>query len=79
MKITVINRQQDDFEFRQSLEIIVDGEDLALDFTDGEPEDNNLSRDFNDVFRIIELVKLAYDAGIRDEELQINEINKEWW
>lgn len=45
-----------------------------LNFLDGEPEDANLSRDFSDVYSILELVKLAHEAGKKGEELEIETI-----
>lgn len=41
---------------------------------DGEPEDNNLYRNFNDCFKIISLLKKAYKAGKNNEELNIEMI-----
>ncbi|WP_186648930.1 hypothetical protein [Fluviispira vulneris] len=49
------------------LEIEVDGETMFY-VRDGEAEDNNLYRNFNDCFSVTELMELAYDAGKNGEE-----------
>ena len=36
---------------------------------DGEPEDNALSRNFNDCYKIIDLMQMTYESGKRGEEL----------
>lgn len=53
------------------LKITSDG--ISLRFHDGEPEDNNLARNFNDCYSIITLVRAAFDAGKRGDELKITE------
>ena len=49
-------------DYRQSFEIWVDGK-IALSFSDGEPEDNCLGRNFNDCYKIVDLLKKVWDAG----------------
>lgn len=41
----------------------------ALRFNDWEPEDNNISRNFNDVMQITTLLKEANELGLRWEKL----------
>lgn len=41
---------------------------------DGEPEDNSLSRNFSDVWKIPSLLQMVYDAGKKGEDLIL--INK---
>lgn len=43
-----------------------------VSFYDGEPEDNNLARNFNDVYSIVGLMEMAYEAGKRGEEWKLN-------
>jgi hypothetical protein len=38
---------------------------------DGEPEDSNLSRDFNDCWSIPDLMKTAYEAGKNGEPFTV--------
>lgn len=44
---------------------------------DGEPEDNNLSRNFNDVYKLKELLLTMYQAGADSEKLEINDTEVE--
>ena len=65
MKITEISRSQELLEkcdWRNCLTIKINDED-AFQVCDGEPEDANLSRDFSDCWRIVKLMKMAYEAG----------------
>ncbi len=41
-----------------------------LSFADGEPEDNSMNRNFNDVYNITALVEEAYEAGKSGESLE---------
>jgi len=71
MDITVIKRKgTQDSDYREGYQIAVDGVTQAS-FYDGEPEDANLSRDFNDVYNIPVLMQMAYEAGILREGLDI--------
>ncbi|MFS0562558.1 hypothetical protein AB1K91_17670 [Terribacillus sp. 179-K 1B1 HS] len=51
-------------------EVKIDGW-VAAEFSDGEPEDANIMRDFSGVKSIPELMKRAYEAGKRGEEFEI--------
>lgn len=44
---------------------------------DGEPEDNNLGRNFSDCNNITHLMHMAYDAGVKGEELEIEYVTDE--
>ena len=46
-------------------------------FREGEPEDMTFGRDLSDVFSITEMLKLAYEAGKRGEELNMEFIEEE--
>lgn len=41
---------------------------------DGEPEDATLSRDFNDCWKIVELLALAHKAGLNKEPFKIERV-----
>jgi hypothetical protein len=69
MKVTVITSEWGD-ECRHGLAIKVDGE-KKFEVSDGEPEDSNLCRDFNDCYLIPGLMQMAYEAGKRGESLEI--------
>lgn len=53
-------------DFRSSLKIEAFGK--IISFSDGEPEDANLSRDFSGCFQIFDMLKLAYEAWKKWEE-----------
>ena len=59
--------QLEDRDYRDVLEIYVNGK-LEFNVGDGEPEDSNLARDFNDCWGIPGLMKVAYEAGKNGEE-----------
>jgi hypothetical protein len=75
MKIIARTRTLRD-DYRQSFEIEVDGK-IALSFTDGEPEDNCLGRNFNDCYSIPDLLKKVWEAGKRQEEFVVEEVESE--
>ena len=76
MKVTRITRINRD-DYRTQLEILIDGE-TAFDVADGEPEDSNLSRDFNSCYKIPELMRKAYEAGKNGETFEIEETEEDW-
>ena len=57
----------------QRLTIEVNGEE-EMNLVDGEPEDNNLGRNFADCFGILDLVKKAHAAGAASEPLEFEEV-----
>jgi hypothetical protein len=65
MKIEVMSLSDKGLEYRDYkniLTILIDGVEW-FSVMDGEPEDSNLSRDFNDCWNIPDLMKKAYEAG----------------
>jgi len=65
MKLKVITESEkfkEDNDYRRFFVIKVDGKE-KVNFLDGEPEDANISRDFNDIFSIPNLMLSAYEAG----------------
>jgi len=76
MKVTVKSLTKETMEkrdYRDMLEILIDGKSSFSVF-DGEPEDANLLRDFNDCWVIPELMHVAFDAGKNGEDFVIEEI-----
>lgn len=75
MKIKVITEERKR-DYRHSLTIEIDGKQKFY-ASDGEPEDATLMRDFNDCYVIVDLMKLAYEAGKCGEEFVVEneEIN----
>ncbi len=58
----------DSYDYRDSLVIEIDGH-RHFEVNDGEPEDSNLSRDFNDCYSIIGLMEEAYKLGKEGKEV----------
>lgn len=52
------------------LQININGKQ-AFCVWDGEPEDANLSRDFNDCWQIADLMRTAYEAGVNGESFDL--------
>lgn len=82
MKLTIIQRSEKEVEncdYRDAIEYIgeYEGKKVELHFSDGEPEDANLARDFNDVLRIDALVEMAYNAGKNGAELEITSLTSD--
>lgn len=48
--------------------LTTDTDEVYLNCGDGEAEDNTLSRNFNDIFKLEKFVRAAYLAGKRGEE-----------
>ncbi len=75
MKVTAI-KESWDYGCRNSLQIEVktNNDTQHLNFSDGEPEDGTLGRDFNDCYEIPKFLKKAYLAGLNGETFEIEEI-----
>lgn len=71
MKVSSISLTEEAVERRdyRDMYVIEINDKKVFSVSDGEPEDSNLSRDFNDVYEIPKLLKLAYLAGKNGEEL----------
>ena len=50
----------------------VDGDKIKFYLSEGEPEDMTFGRNLNDVFSIIKMLRLAYEAGKNGESLEYN-------
>ena len=62
--------QLEDRDYRDVLEIYVNGK-RVFNVGDGEPEDSNLARDFNDCYSITDMIQSAFTAGQEGECLTI--------
>jgi len=60
----------EDNDYQDVLEIYINGL-RVFSVHDGEPEDNTLSRNFSDCFSIVEMMKVAFDAGARGESWEV--------
>lgn len=77
MKIVITNRTEEEIErcdYRDAVEIKIDGR-RVFSVRDDEPEDSNLSRSFSDVYKIGDLLQMAYNAGKNGEDFEL--INEE--
>ena len=76
MKISIETPTEEgviDRDYRYFLNIFIDEKSVFSVF-DGEPEDNNLSRNFSDCWGISKLLKRVFEAGKNNEQLEIEEI-----
>ena len=78
MKVTILYRSAEiwfnkDYKHALNINVSAEHEHVDMMFEDGEIEDNNISRNFSDIFLIKDLIKIAYNAGKNGEELEIIE------
>lgn len=76
MKVTVKSLTKEERErrdYRNALGIDIDGKQV-FSVVDGEPEDATLSRDFDDCYKIPNLMRLAHKAGVDGETFEIETI-----
>lgn len=73
MKVKIEEYYGDGWSTNDELSIHVDGNGVknSLHFANGEPEDNNMSRNFSDVRRIADLIIQAYEAGKAGEDFRL--------
>ena len=67
MKVIITYDSGDEYGMCGGVEITTPNRRLR--FRDGEPEDNNLSRNFSDIYNIESIIKEAHNAGLKGEEL----------
>ena len=71
----------DEVDYRDAYKLTIinnKGESKTIEFYDCEPEDNSIARYFNDVYKIPELLKIAYDAGVAGESINITNEKVLW-
>jgi len=73
---TSSDKFSEDNDYRNFLHIEINGE-KKFHFLDGEPEDNNLSRDFSDCYDIVSALKLAFEAGKNGETLEVEQVKSD--
>lgn len=79
MKITQTHYVDNEDYAAEHLNIAVDGVDLAnFNWQQDCPEDNSLSRNFRDCFKIAELMEKAYLAGKNGEDFELSRVEKEY-
>lgn len=74
MKVKIEEYYGDGWSTSDELSIHAEGNGVknSLHFANGEPEDNNISRNFSDVRRIADLIIQAYEAGRAGEEFRLD-------
>ena len=76
MKITVkslTNEAIKNWDYHEAMAIVIDGKQ-CFSVHDGELEDANLCRDFNDCWKIPELMERAFNAGKNGEKFEIENL-----
>jgi len=71
MIVTTLTRDEkylDEYDYRDFLTVSIDGK-VMMSVHDGEPEDNSLGRNFSEVHNVVKLIRMAHEAGKRNEEL----------
>ena len=64
--------ENDEFDYPTYWELHVDGERrMGMGNLEDCPEDASLGRGLNDVFCVVDLMKLAYEAGKNGESFEI--------
>ena len=79
MRITVESLSKRGYEkrdYKDMMWITMDDE-LVFSVKDGEPEDNNLSRNFADCWSVPKLLKFAYDAGKNEQKFELCTFEKD--
>lgn len=77
MKIVVYDREDSHGEGRHYLTVEIDGE-TVFEVHDGEPEDNTLMRNFNDCFKLPDLLLRAFEAGKLGTSFDIERKEETW-
>lgn len=76
MEVTIITLSDEGLEardWRDTYAIKFDGK-TVFSVGDGEPEDNNISRNFSDIYSIPKLLQEVYEAGRRNEQVTFNKM-----
>lgn len=76
MKITITTRGEDlraEYDYRQRYQVKFDDE-VVFDVSDGEPEDSNLSRDFNDVFGLPKIFGMLVARTGTKEDVEVVQV-----
>jgi len=76
MKVRVITLTEKAMNERMGEILVIHMNDkIEFQVSDGEPEDNTLSRNFNDCYGVPRILRLAHEAGVAGDKLEI--INEE--
>lgn len=73
----ISSTEDDCFDYREAYKIEADN-GVSASFMDGEPEDANISRDFNDVYQIQYLIERANQLGLEGKTVTIEHLDIPW-
>ena len=76
MKVKIINTT-DEGDYRDGLRIEINDK-RVFQACDGEPEDNGLTRNFNDCYNIPKIIAAAFEAGRIKEDLEVEQVEVDW-
>lgn len=75
MKVDIITRTEacvEDYDYCDAVEIYLDGV-KKFGVHDGEPEGNNLGRNFSDVYNVGDLLEYFYNLGKSGLDVEFNQ------
>lgn len=73
MKLTIINLTEESYkrnDYCGLFAIEINGKKVFQVY-DGEPEDNNLCRNFNDIYKLSKILNMVYEAGKQGDNLEM--------
>ena len=73
----ISSTEDDGFYYREASKIEADN-GVSASFMDGETEDANISRDFNDVYQIQYLIERANQLGLEGKTVAIEHLDIPW-
>lgn len=76
MLIQCISAQNKE-DYRRAFVVAINGKSF-LNFVDGEPEDNSISRNFNDILSIDSLIERVIKARDSGESVEIKKEKMSW-
>lgn len=74
----IVKIMEDENECRTHYEIVQEEGRCLFSAHDGEPEDNNLMRNFSDVLSLPKLLKIVHEAGLKNEPLEFEYQESPW-
>lgn len=73
----ISSTEDDGFDYREAYKIEADN-GVSASFMDGDTEDANISRDFNDVYQIQYLIERANQLGLEGKTVTIEHLDIPW-
>lgn len=79
IKVVTTTRSEalmEEYDYRDNIEITVDGA-IKFGVHDGEPEDNNMGRNFSDCYAISALMQNMYELGKAGVQVEFEDVEEE--